>query len=151
VGWVGSITHTGGFAAAVAAPASRFRSLGLDVETLVAIAPAPPGGDRLRARIADDDEWSCLASAMPGRSEADRFRAVFSAKEALYKCLHPLVGEWFDFHDARAVRASPDAITLRLVRTLGGDAGARFEAGFELVHRLAWTGEHVLTIATLPA
>jgi 4'-phosphopantetheinyl transferase EntD len=24
---------------------------------------------------------------------------LFSAKEALYKCQYPLVGEWLDFHD----------------------------------------------------
>ncbi|MBS0123389.1 4'-phosphopantetheinyl transferase family protein [Thetidibacter halocola] len=73
----GSISHAGGLAIAVIA--SDGQSPGLDLEPLTAIDPA------LAAEIRRPDE------------DGDLLR-LFSAKEAAFKALYPLVGVMFGFH-----------------------------------------------------
>lgn len=94
-GFVGSITHTHGFASAVVGSRTRVRAVGIDSETWV--APA----------IVDEVERQVLTA---GESYADHqhlfesrrhyLTLVFSAKESLYKCLFPLVNQFFGFHAA---------------------------------------------------
>ena len=55
---------------------------------------------------------------------------VYSAKEALFKCLHPICREFFDFDDARVIevsRSPNDAGTVRL--ELGRDLGDSLRSG----------------------
>lgn len=112
-GFVGSISHTRGFCAVAASAASaprapddpqartddgetanrvRIRSLGLDVEAAADL------GDELVPRICTAGERAWLA-----RQPADRRgrlgKLVFSAKEAFYKCQHPLTGRFLEFDD----------------------------------------------------
>jgi 4'-phosphopantetheinyl transferase EntD len=89
-GMVGSITHTHGFAAALAGQAMTFRALGIDAERTGGMS------DALAPRLFTPGERDRLSSL----DAADRRRMatlLFSAKEACYKLLHPLTGLRLDF------------------------------------------------------
>lgn len=115
-GFVGSITHAAGIAAAAVAPASRTRALGIDIERII----GPGDVERLAPTLARPDE---LAVAP--------LTALFAAKEALFKALAPRVGRYFDFLDVAAVSAT----SLRLLVDLSAEfpAGTTFAARFAAV------------------
>jgi len=71
-----------------------------------------------------------------------RLTLLFSAKESIFKCLHPLVGTWFDFEDAEIVRW--DDRERRLWISLLCDLGA-FPRGTEMCVRYAYVSGHILT------
>ncbi|SHH83548.1 4'-phosphopantetheinyl transferase family protein [Bradyrhizobium erythrophlei] len=94
-GVVGSITHTGDFAAAAVAWAADVAALGIDSEQI--IDPA------MTADIADIcmvDE-ATLFKAAHGRSFCEFCTLVFSAKESVFKCLFPLTRKFLEFSDVR--------------------------------------------------
>ena len=90
-GIVGTITHTDDYAAAVAAPRSLLRGIGIDAEQ--------------RDRIADD-----VLDVIATSGERDWIRTagrampwalvLFSAKESVFKACFEVVG-WIDFQEAR--------------------------------------------------
>src|SRR5262245_16310544 len=90
-GVVGSLSHCAGLAVAAVARRSEFAGLGIDVE------PAAPVEEKLFSQIATEQERNWLETLGPGRGEAAR--RLFSAKESVYKCLHPLLGVFLGFHD----------------------------------------------------
>ncbi len=97
-GIVGSITHCGPHAAAVAAHSRVTAGLGIDLESSepletgqVALICQPAERDWLR-RHADQPELAKL---------------LFSAKESLYKCLWPSVRQFIDF-SAIGIRIDTD-------------------------------------------
>ena len=98
-GFVGSITHTGTYAAAVVARASSCRGIGIDTENIVEGNTA----DRLKGLIMTPEELESLQRVESALSFAQIFTLVFSAKESLYKCLRPIVGTFFGFHSASCV------------------------------------------------
>ena len=89
---IGSITHTTGFCAAVAARRSHLMAIGIDSEVVGKASP---------------DIWSTICgpeetawhSSLSAHQQAAAVTLLFSAKEAFYKCQYPLTGEWLDFHD----------------------------------------------------
>lgn len=86
---VGSITHTKGVAAAIAAFGQTHSGLGIDLEYL------KPLHD-LAAHICTPDELSFVREH-PGIP--DYLNVLFSAKEAVYKCLWPLARRFISFHE----------------------------------------------------
>jgi len=82
-GLVGSITHTGGAAAAVVAKSTDVLSVGLDMEGIDPLTP-------------DIIAMICLPEENPDR-DGTRAKLLFSAKESIYKCLYPLRNEYVDF------------------------------------------------------
>lgn len=90
---VGSITHTDGFGAAVAADKESLAAVGIDSEV----------AGRVKAEL-----WRSICTpgeirwlqALPESQQAAAATLIFAAKEAFYKCQYPLVGEWLNFHDA---------------------------------------------------
>jgi len=98
-GFVGSITHTRGFAAAVAGERSRFRGLGIDSEVTGEV------GKELWPKICGAQERLWLES-LPCAERGAAATLVFSAKEAYYKCCYPITGERPGFHE---VCILPDA------------------------------------------
>jgi enterobactin synthetase component D len=142
-GFVGSLTHTTTFVAAAAAPAVAQRSIGLDSE-----------------RIVGEQESSAIAGVCCSRRELrsleawpfDRCSALtllFSSKEALFKCVHPIGREFFDFVDAEVagVDAARRTIRILLCRSLGRD----FAYGDVFEGRYAFAFGHVHTCFELPA
>ncbi len=132
----GSITHTDGFVSAAVAHTTTIRSVGIDSECIMSPEQA--------RSVATVVSWpSELAYARD--AGLDRFQAltlVFSAKEAIFKCLHPLVGRTFDYHDVRivGVDAGTGTFRARVVQTLSREVpadsivGGRFEVGERWIH-----------------
>lgn len=126
-GIIGSITHTGGYCGVVVARAQHARSLGLDVEQDKNLA------SNMLRMICTKHELTVLGD----RAERDAI-VYFSAKEAFYKCQHPLTKTYLDFRDveldvnfetgtfqARVLKQFPekppalDALTGRFIRERG--------------------------------
>ncbi|WP_375784632.1 4'-phosphopantetheinyl transferase [Bradyrhizobium sp. Pha-3] len=91
--------------------------------------------------VATPDEISALVSATQWEP-ASIVSVVFSAKEAIFKCLFPEVGRYFDFHDATIDSLDTDqgrfsarllvSVTPRLVA--GTRLDGRFECSGDWVH-----------------
>src|SRR6202051_719833 len=94
-GVVGSITHTGDFAAAAVAWAADIAALGIDSEQII-----DPAAARDIADICMVDEPT-LFKAAHGRSFCEFCTFVFSAKESVFKCLFPLRRKFLEFSDVR--------------------------------------------------
>ena len=94
-GVVGSITHTGDFAAAAVAWAADIAGVGIDSEEII-----DPTAARDIADICMVDE-AMLFKPAHGRSFCEFCTFVFSAKEAVFKCLFPLARKFLEFSDVR--------------------------------------------------
>ena len=141
-GLVGSITHAHGFASAAVARSDDALGIGLDSEVVI----APATGREVARSIARGDELARLGA---GADERLRLTALFSAKEAIFKCLHRVAGGYFDFLDVEltALDVTGGTFAGRLVRALA----ERLPAG-SLVHgQLAVEGERVHTGVLLRA
>ena len=83
---VGSIAHTSTLAAATVGPASGHQGLGIDIEARTAVSP------EVAKRVLSPAERAWLP--------APEWRTMlFSAKEAVYKAIYPLTGEFLGFDD----------------------------------------------------
>src|SRR3979411_1268727 len=96
-GVVGSITHTGDFAAARVGGAADIAGVGIDSEEII-----DPAAARDIADICMVDE-AMLFKPAHGRSFCEFCTFVFSAKEAVYKCLFPLTRKFLEFSDVRII------------------------------------------------
>lgn len=135
---VGSITHTHGFVSAAVGLASQVQGVGIDSEQIVS-------SERARAvttRVAWSSELAHARQAGMDRLQA--LTLVFSAKESIFKCLYPLTGVRFYYHDARIERVDRDTRTFcaRLVKALSPrfPADTVIEGRFDVTDTLAHTG-----------
>jgi len=94
-GVVGSITHAGDFAGAAVAWAADIAGLGIDSEQIIDPATA---GDIADICMVNE---GTLFKAADGRSFCEFCTFVFSAKEAVFKCLFPLTRKFLEFSDVR--------------------------------------------------
>lgn len=109
-GFTGSMTHTEGLRAAVVAPTSAVRSLGIDAEPALAL----PGG--VLGAIARTGELPQLDQLRAGGVDCPD-RLLFSAKEAAYKAWFPLTRRWLGFEQAEVdLRADGTFVAYLLVR-----------------------------------
>lgn len=131
-GTVGAITHDAAVALAAVARAGDVRGIGID---LTEAAPLP--GDTVRAILphAEEQELTPLEA-----------RAVFSAKESLFKALYPLSETYFGF-DAALVRPDLEAgvFTVSLVTRVGN-----FPPGQHWSGKLGICGPHLMSSLILP-
>jgi enterobactin synthetase component D len=129
-GIVGSITHTDDFAAAAVALTSDARAVGIDTERIMSDSQARNVG----CIVAWPAEVAHARTA--GLSRLEAVTLVFSAKESIFKCLHPIVACYFDFHDVRIVEVDGPrrTFTARVVRTLSEafPAGTMLRGSFEV-------------------
>jgi len=131
------ITHSGGFVSACAASIAVLDAVGIDSEVIVDGATLAD----IQPLVTSAGELASLARSCAFGSPA-LLTLVFSAKESVYKCLHPLVKTFFDFHDAEivAIDVAARMFHFRLLRDLGrgfvrGYHGkGRFEVCGGLVH-----------------
>ncbi len=119
----GSITHGAERALSAVARRADVRSLGIDAERLMRAASA-----ELCSRICDGAELAALERAL-SLPRHHALTLAFSAKESLYKCLHPLIGKFMDFHAARVAGVTPSGAA----DALGGE--------LELELSVAWSSE----------
>jgi 4'-phosphopantetheinyl transferase EntD len=109
-GFVGSLAHDERLAVALVAPAARFAAVGVDVE------PAEP--------LPEDVAEIALSPAERRAADPVLARAIFAAKEAVYKAINPLDGTPLEYEDievdlaARRARLS-DGRALALVFSRG--------------------------------
>lgn len=85
-GVVGSLTHSAAFCAVAIGRATDYRGIGLDLEL-----SRPPSSDIAHLIVA--------ASEPPEYRTEPWLRLVFSAKEAVFKCVYPLAKRFIDFHE----------------------------------------------------
>jgi 4'-phosphopantetheinyl transferase EntD len=131
-GVVGSITHTGDFAAAAVAHRRDLAGLGIDAERRDRAVP------RLWSRICTPAELAWLES-LPEGDRVALATALFSAKEAFYKCQHPLTDTFLAYRDVE-IRIAESAFTLEVLRDvpalepyLDGPAAGRILHGDDVV------------------
>lgn len=137
-GVVGSISHSDGVAAAMVATTAVAAGLGIDTERVMSESQARSVG----RMVAWPSEIAHGRAA--GLSRLEALTLVFSAKESIFKCLHPLVGCYFDFHDVRieGVEAGTATFVARIVRRLADVVPAQtvLEGRFELEATRIHTG-----------
>jgi len=105
---IGSITHSTTYAAAAVAQDSRLLGLGIDMETVSRVSP------RITNKILTEPEKIAL-QFHPDLAEQQRLLALlFSAKESIYKCLHPLLQCRIGFKDAR-IECDPDQNSITII------------------------------------
>lgn len=147
---VGSITHGAERALCAVARSCDVRALGIDAERLMSSAAK----DELRARICSIDERAALARGLAA-PEHHLVTFAFSAKESLYKCLYPLVGQFMDFSAARVVAVNGQVAGARLVGELtlelSVDWSPEFRRGQLLTARFLASERHVESAVVLPA
>lgn len=124
---VGSITHTHGYASAVIASKNTVRSIGIDSEHWISEKTATNVAGQI---LGDGESYEQYESLFQAPEQFLTF--VFSAKESIYKCLHPLVNKFFGFHSAKITvieAAHPDLkgkFQFQLLEDLNGE----FKKGF---------------------
>jgi enterobactin synthetase component D len=134
--FVGSITHTDGWASAAVAAAGTLLGLGIDSERILAEEKAL----KLGGRYASEGER--LMQVAMGEQPGLFFTLLFSGKESLYKAVFPSSGIHFAFEDTELVSLDFDSRTFRLrckrAIGLGLSSGkevlGRFETGPDIVH-----------------
>lgn len=135
----GSITHSTGRAAAIVAPRTAWRGLGMDMEQMLSVERAT----RLCGEILTPAETSRLREGY----EALQITLTFSAKESLFKALYPLMGVRFYFEDAELLEWSTDGrARLRLLTDLSDD----WARGSELDAQFGLHDGHLLSLVTVP-
>ena len=120
-------------------------SVGFDVER------ARPLQERVAAIVCTDAERGRL-DALPDLPAALWGMIVFSAKESTYKCYHPLMKTFLDFHDVE-VDLSPATGTFeaRVLKARGVDRGPAPAGIRTLSGRFAWNDAYVFAGVTLTA
>lgn len=114
-GAVGSIAHSRTLAVAVAARARQVRGVGVDLEAEGRV------GERLTARVLVDAERQRLAEA--------HWTLAFSAKEAVYKAVNPVVGEYLGFGDVE-IEIDGDAFSAVALRQCASASEIAAGCGF---------------------
>lgn len=136
-GYLGSISHCGGYCLAACASESLLMGLGVDVEPL---APLKPGVERYIHSAAE----SLFMSAHPELPA----RLIFSIKESLYKCLYPLLRCYFGFH-AVEIEVDREGRSFSYRPSAGSNLPFPLELRFH--GRYLITDGHLLTSAWLTA
>ena len=92
-GFLGSITHSDGIAAAVVTGDTALRGVGIDIEKI----PGASTLEALRDLVIVEKERRTLDALASSMGTAAAFTVVFSAKESFYKATAKTVGRVFDF------------------------------------------------------
>lgn len=136
-GWTGSISHCKTVTIAIAGQTSLHSSLGVDVEEWMDTQVAK----NVQSEIGLPSEIALFQDLSPHHA----LTLLFSAKEALYKALYPLVRQFFDFKAVQAISVTESTLKLRLCI----DLGERWPSGSELVVAYAFFPDHVFTMLCL--
>ena len=130
---VGSIAHSRRYAVAIVARRTRAAGVGVDLESENRV------GARVALRVLGERERAQLA-------ERDWRTMLFSAKEAVYKAVNPVVGEYLAFRDVALVAQADGTFTAATTRLCRSTACVASGQGAFL--RVAG---HWLTAFVLPA
>jgi 4'-phosphopantetheinyl transferase EntD len=124
-GFLGSITHTDGFCAAVVAERGALQGLGVDSEAADAVKAELWPSICIAAELDWIGQW-------PAGARKQAATLVFAAKEAFYKAQYPSTGEFMSFSDLEVSPCGPQALegplTFAPMRPLAVLAGAAAQA-----------------------
>lgn len=96
-GYIASISHSGQRVTAVAASDLDIQGIGVDLERVMSNEKAV----RLSARLLTIEE---ITKGVAAAGEIGlQTTLIFSAKESIFKCLYPLVHQFFGFKDATCI------------------------------------------------
>lgn len=132
-GWLGSISHSGEFAAAAVVPASACTMIGIDIQQRVMLTTLT----EIQSLIAQPEELARFDAADAGM----RLLLIFSGKESLYKALYPQVRQIQDFDAAELMQVSADALEFRLTHPWS----AKWRADTRISVRFAVFDQYVVT------
>jgi 4'-phosphopantetheinyl transferase EntD len=127
----GSISHSGDKAAAVIAWRSELAGIGLDIESAEPLTP----------EIA---EMVCRPEEQVTDMNGEHAKLLFSIKEAVYKCIYPLVHCFVDFQEMEIVLHEQDASFSAQSHSPNFDANlvdelqGRYYRNSELIVSSAW-------------
>jgi 4'-phosphopantetheinyl transferase EntD len=141
-GVVGSISHSDALCVVAVARRATHASLGVDVE------PDAPLEPRIWRRVCTPAEIERLVGAAPAAERGQLARLVFSAKEATYKSVYPLLGRVFGFQD---VELSVDFARRRFTPRLAATIAAQLPPGVAPEGRFARRGGFLFAAATVLA
>ncbi|PMQ03279.1 4'-phosphopantetheinyl transferase Npt [Dyella sp. AD56] len=130
-GFIGSITHCLGVAAAIAVPEGPQRGVGIDIEHVVA---KPDAIAALLHVVIDATELECLRAVTTAWPFELLLTLVFSAKESFYKAAFAAVGRVFGFEAVRLhlIDAQREVLGFIVAQPLGAvfSKGYSFEVKF---------------------
>ena len=124
-GVVGSITHCGELAIAVAAKQEGVKSIGIDLEDV----------ERITEEIVDvvanaaERRW-----VFGGEDSKTRLAMLFSAKESVYKTIYPLEHRFFDFHAVELSWLPGPARFAGRIEGYSLEVGCQLESNFVFTH-----------------
>jgi enterobactin synthetase component D len=134
-GLAGSVSHSGMWSGAAVVRLSDAAGIGLDIENAARI------GQNLWRRILTPEERAWL-DRQPQAQTRQWATLIFSAKEALYKCIAALVAGRIGFMDAVIV-PNPPASTFTV--RLNGPAAAQLPRSLRLEGRFFFSSGEVFT------
>jgi len=112
-GYIGSITHTQGWASAVVAQQTQVRGVGVDIENK--IVDASP--QMTKHICCEPRELTDVEQAL-GLERSLALTLIFSAKESLYKAVYPWLQRYYGFHAARVRPTLGGALLIELMTDL---------------------------------
>lgn len=142
----GSISHKPTLAVALACYKRAGLSVGVDIEPIPTVPPAPsdPGWDRrpdISSRVMTPEELAALA-ALPDGLRRREIILHFSLKEAMYKAINPLIGRYVSFQEASVLPRCDGSVAVTLALTKG-------EGPFLAEARWSEIDGHLLTTAAV--
>jgi 4'-phosphopantetheinyl transferase EntD len=134
-GVIGSITHTDRYCAVAVALTTEFAAIGIDVEDVTRFNRS------LLALVLSPREITAHLPIVGARQQQQLGAAVFSAKEALYKCLSAVTTVRLGFRDcAVELDLGSDLFRVELLAHAGPFAiGRRFPGRYAFEHDLVGT------------
>ncbi|MDT8329026.1 MAG: 4'-phosphopantetheinyl transferase superfamily protein, partial [Roseovarius sp.] len=132
-GIIGSISHDGGACVAIAARQGKITCLGLDLEPAEALPH-----DMIETLCTKAERDAIAAHDLLGR-------AVFCAKEAVYKAQYPLSRQMLEFHDLETnIDLAEGHFEARFTR-----ACPPFQAGARMAGRIVVAQGHICALVVL--
>lgn len=108
---IGSITHTGTLAAAIAMPQGCHAGIGIDIERIVGAEERTA----LRSLVLKADELAYLESIAGAMSMDLLLTITFSAKESFFKAVFGDIRRYIDFDAVMVAEVSPSTGTITVV------------------------------------
>lgn len=132
-GFLGSITHSNHYAAAIACPASDVLGIGIDIETVI----TDDARQAMMEMVVSADEAAYLRVSAGAVSFDQLLTLVFSTKESFFKAAFPQVKAYFDFDAVQvfAIDQARQTVRFRCVQHLcaGLRQGQEHQAHFDFI------------------
>lgn len=123
---IGSITHSDGFVSAAVALQDAIVALGIDSEKMLTTREC----EEIEEAVCTSHELDFLHETSGAHNRAEIMTLIFSGKESVYKCLHPIVQRFIEFQEVEL--SSIDAARGVFTFVLLADLHPQFPCGAKL-------------------